>query len=203
MHSVALGGRELRASTVGSNHNLKRWGKGHLGDHNMVRRSGPTWRGIDLGAERVRVMRGTDWDQSCNMDTKDDGRMLNESSYSRREGFLTETREVRKLKGKKKSHKERVQKAQGEKFEVVGFMAQKELWSIAEKKMLEDRRTLPKEDGYLLREYQTMHEETCLSSRLREDVEGKDEEWENVNKDATEEDSKSGKREERKGKGGD
>ena len=72
-------------------------------------------------------------------------------------------------------------------------MAQKELWSIAEKKMLEDRRTLPKEDGDLLREYQTTHEETCLSSRLREDVEGKDEEREYVNKDATEEERKVGK----------
>ena len=82
-------------------------------------------------------------------------------------------------------------------------MAQTELWSIAEKKMLEDRRTLPKEDGHLLREYQTTHEETCLSSRLREDVEGKDEEREYVNKDAAEEESKSGKREERKGKGRD
>ena len=32
------GGWELRASTVGSNHNLKRWGKAHLGEHDMVRR---------------------------------------------------------------------------------------------------------------------------------------------------------------------
>ena len=52
-----------------------------------------------------------------------------------------------------------MQEALWEKFEVGSFKAQTELWSIAEKKMLEDRRTLPKEDGHLLREYQTTHEE--------------------------------------------
>ena len=59
-----------------------------------------------------------------------------------------------------------------------------------------------REDGDLLREYQAMHEEDILSSWLREDVEGK-EERERMNKGATEEESKRGKRERwrEKGKG--
>ena len=56
--------------------------------------------------------------------------------------------------------------------------------------MLEDRGALPREDGDLPREYQTMHEEKFLSSWLWEDVEGKEQE-----KDAKQEESKSGKRE--------
>ena len=38
-------------------------------------------------------------------------------------------------------------------------------------------------------------EENFLSSWWREDVEGKDEEWETMNKEANEEESKSGERE--------
>ena len=47
-----------------------------------------------------------------------------------------------------------------EEFEVGSFIAQKGLWNIAKKRMLEDR-------GDLLREYQAMHEENFLSSRLQ------------------------------------
>ena len=34
-----------------------------------------------------------------------------------------------------------------EEFEVGGFMAKKSLWNIAQKRMLDDRGALPKEDG--------------------------------------------------------
>ena len=73
-------------------------------------------------------------------------------------------------------------------------MAQKGLWNIARKRTLEDRGALPTEDGDLLREYQAMHEDNFLSRWLREHVEGKEEEREKLNKEAKEEESKSGKR---------
>ena len=69
--------------------------------------------------------------------------------------------------------------------------------------MLEDKGALPKEDGDLLWEDQTMHEENFLSSWLLEDVEGGEEERE-MNKEAKAEESGSGKRGGgRKGKGRD
>ena len=49
--------------------------------------------------------------------------------------------------------------------------------------MLEDRGTLPRENGDLLRESQAMHEENFLSSSLREAVEGKQEERERLDKE--------------------
>ena len=55
-------------------------------------------------------------------------------------------------------------------FEVGGFVAQKGLWNIANKMLLEDRGPLPREDVDLLCDYQAMHEENFLSSWLREDV---------------------------------
>ena len=61
--------------------------------------------------------------------------------------------------------------------------------------MLEDGGVLPKEDGDLLREYQALHEENFLSSWLREDVEGKEEERARLNEEAKQEESRSGKRE--------
>ena len=74
-------------------------------------------------------------------------------------------------------------------------MVQKGLENIAKKRMLEDRGALPREDGDLLREYHALHEGYFLSSWLREDVEGKEEERERLNKEAKEEESKSGKTE--------
>ena len=61
-------------------------------------------------------------------------------------------------------------------------MTQKGLWNVAREKMLEDRGASPKEDGDQLRENKAMHEEKFLSS------------WLNMNKEAKEEESKSGKR---------
>ena len=45
-----------------------------------------------------------------------------------------------------------------EEFEVGGFMAQRGLWNIVKKKMLEDRGQLPQEEGDLIREYNAVHE---------------------------------------------
>ena len=61
-----------------------------------------------------------------------------------------------------------------EEFEVGGFMAQEGLWKIAKKRMLEDGGALPGEDGDPLRECGAfaMHDESFLSSWLREHVEG-------------------------------
>ena len=64
-----------------------------------------------------------------------------------------------------------------------------------QRKMLEDRGALPKEDGDQPREYKAMHEENFLSSWPREDVEHTVEGRKNMNKEAREEESKSGKRE--------
>ena len=47
----------------------------------------------------------------------------------------------------------------------------------------EDRGALPKEEGDLIRECKAMHEEDFLSSWLREDVEGRAEEMEKVNRE--------------------
>ena len=52
----------------------------------------------------------------------------------------------------------------------------------------------PEKTG-LLREYQATHEGNFLSSWLREDVEGEEEERETMNKEAKEEESRNGKRE--------
>ena len=52
-------------------------------------------------------------------------------------------------------------------------MAQKGLWNITKKRMLEDRGALPKEDGDCVREYKAMHEDNFVGSWLREDTEGK------------------------------
>ena len=52
-------------------------------------------------------------------------------------------------------------------------MAQKGLWNITKKRMLEDRGALPKEDGDCVREYKAMHEDNFVGCWLREDTEGK------------------------------
>ena len=50
-------------------------------------------------------------------------------------------------------------------------------------------------DGDQLREYKAVHEERFLSSWRREDVEGTEDGRKNINEEAGEEESKSGKRE--------
>ena len=95
------------------------------------------------------------------------------------------------MKGEKERVTRRECKSLREEFEVGGFMAQKGLWNITKRRMLEDRVALPREDGDLLREYQAVHEENFLSSWLRE--EGKELERERLNKKAKEEECKSEK----------
>ena len=94
-------------------------------------------------------------------------------------------------------HKRRVTRKEckrlREEFEVGGVMAQNGLWNIVKKRMLRDRGAVPKEDGDLLREYQSIHEENFPSIWLREDVEGKEEERKRLNEEAEREESKSGK----------
>ena len=81
-------------------------------------------------------------------------------------------------------------------------MGQRGLWNIANKRMLEDGGSLPREDGDLLREYQAMHEENFLSNWLREGVECTEEERKRLKEEAQQEKKvKSGKSEvEEKGK---
>ena len=121
-------------------------------------------------------------------------RCFHESKFSKRSGPLPRMREDGQLKGKRGGVTRKWRKRPREEFEVRGFMAQKGLWNIARKRTLEDRGALPTEDGDLLREYQAMHEDNFLSRWLREHVEGKAEEREKLNKEAKEEESKSGKR---------
>ena len=59
-------------------------------------------------------------------------------------------------------------------FVMGAFMAQKGLWNLDRDKMLQDRGTLPMEEGDVIREYKAMPEENFLSSWLRAD--GKDKE---------------------------
>ena len=59
--------------------------------------------------------------------------------------------------------------------------------------MLEERGAWPKEDGDSLRQYQAMQEENFLSSWLRGDVEGKEQERKRLNEEVKPEESKSGK----------
>ena len=66
--------------------------------------------------------------------------------------------------------------------------------TLPKKRMLEDGSAFRKEDGELIREYKTTHEENILPRWLRKDLEMMTEEMEKVGKQATEED-KSGKRE--------
>ena len=118
----------------------------------------------------------------------------------RRGGSLPRMREGGTLKSSKEGSTGRNAEGFGKKFEVGGFMAQEWLWIIAKRKM---RGALPREDGDLLREYQAIHEDDFLSSWLREDVEGKEEKKERLNKEAEEEKSQKWERRGggRKGKG--
>ena len=57
-------------------------------------------------------------------------------------------------------------------FELRGFLARKGLWNVARVKILQDKCTLPQEEGDIVREYMATREEHFFSSWLREDVEG-------------------------------
>ena len=62
------------------------------------------------------------------------------------------------------------------------------------KRILEDRRALLEEEGDLVRDHKAMHEENFLSGWLREDVEGKLQEEEEMRRRTKVEETKSGRR---------
>ena len=78
--------------------------------------------------------------------------------------------------GKKEERPGKSAKGCGENVKWEVFMAQTGLCNITKKRMLEDRGAVPRQDVDLLSENQAMHAENFLSSWLREDVEGKNEE---------------------------
>ena len=82
---------------------------------------------------------------------------------------------IRKGEGEKRRVTKKECKRLREEFEVEGFMAPKEFWkNIANKRMFEDRRAMPREEEKdLIREHKAVHEEKFLSSWLRDDAEGK------------------------------
>ena len=83
-----------------------------------------------------------------------------------------------------------------EELEVRGFKAQKGLWNIAKKRCWKTEEPCPeKTETCSVNTKPCMHEENFLSSWLREDVECEVEERERMDKEATVEESKSGKRE--------
>ena len=100
-----------------------------------------------------------------------------------------------KIEGQKRRITRKEYRKMWNEFETGGFMAQKGLWNAARKKMLQDRGTLPEEEGDIARECKAMHEENFLNGWLREDVEGKGERRKDrVEKAREEEESRSGKR---------
>ena len=94
----------------------------------------------------------------------------------RAEGARQERERVANRREKQRRVTRKERERLREEFENRNFVTRKGLWNIAKKRTLEDKATLPKEEGDLIREYKAMHEENCLSSWLREDVEGKAEE---------------------------
>ena len=107
-----------------------------------------------------------------NLDTKEDGKMFKRISLLEEERVPAKNATGWKIEGHKRGVTRKECKRLREEFEVGGFMAQKWLWNIAKKRMLEDSGALRREDGDLLPENQATHEEHFLSSWLREDVEG-------------------------------
>ena len=93
------------------------------------------------------------------LDTKEDGQMLKLILTLEEERVLAKNARGWKIEGQRRRVTRKQCKRLREEFEVGGFMAQKGLWNIAKKRMLEGRGALPREDGDLLREYQAMHEE--------------------------------------------
>ena len=94
-----------------------------------------------------------------------------------------------KIEGhKKKGHQEGMPKRFGESLAWEVSWLRKGYATSPKREKKEERGALPKEDGDLLRGYQAMHEENFLSSWLRENVEGEEEERERLNE------GKSGKR---------
>ena len=124
-------------------------------------KSGPKWRGVDLLQNvfgSCAAPTGTKVDepvQTRKMDTKEYGQMLKTNLDTNRG------------KGSERLREE----------------SEAGLWDIAKRRMLEDRGAVPKEDGDPLGDYQAMHEENFPSSWLREDVEGENEEREELNRE--------------------
>ena len=65
-------------------------------------------------------------------------------------------------------------------------MAHRREWNLARDKRLQDRGALPREEGDVVREYNARDEENFLSSWLREDLVGKEERRNKVDKKKTE-----------------
>ena len=178
-----------RVAGKDSNHKLKMWVERHLGGHDIVRRVDRNGEALDLVWKVLgfcaRCRLGPKLMHRCKpekLDTQEHWKMMKKSSNSKEEGCQT----GRTKSGELKDGKE------GSRMTARG--SQRVLWIIAEKRMLEDRGAVPKEDVDLLREYQAMQEEHFLSSWLREDVEGEEaEEVVKMNKDSKEEESKVGK----------
>ena len=66
-------------------------------------------------------------------------------------------------------------------------MAQRGLCNLAREKMLQDRGTLPEQEGDVIREFKAMHEDNFLRSWLREDEKDKKERHMEVDREMKEE----------------
>ena len=117
----------------------------------------------------------------------------NESQHFKRRGFQARMREDGKLKGLKEGSPGRNAEGYGRSWRWEVSCRGKSCGTSRKSRMLEDRGALPREDGDLLPEYHAIHEANFLSSWLRGDVEGKEEERERLNKEAKEEGRTSGK----------
>ena len=79
---------------------------------------------------------------------------------------------------------------------------QKSFWNVANKRMSEDRRAMPREEEKdLIREHKAVHEEKFLSSWLRDDAESKADKVKDMNRRSKEEEAKSGNMEFKRGGG--
>ena len=76
-------------------------------------------------------------------------------------------------------------------FEMRGFMAQKRSMESRKRGNAAGQRALSREEGDVIREYDAMHEENFLSSWLRKDLVGKEDD-----KEIREEVKRKGKRKE-------
>ena len=176
-----------------------------LGSHDLVRRV--DWQGETLiscrkcsGYARQRV--GPKLMNRCRPEqvgAKEHGKMVKRIQILE-EGRVP-AKEARnwKIEGKKRRITRKKCKRQINGFELEGLMAQKGLWNFAREKRLQERGAIPKEEGDVIREYNAMHEESFLSSWLREDLVEKQERRKKVKEETREEVSRRGKRDGEKG----
>ena len=84
------------------------------------------------------------------------------------------------LKGKKRRITRKEYQRLFNKFEMECFMAQKGLWNLVEKKVLQERGALPQEEGDVIREYKAMHVKNVMTR-------GKEEQLMEIDKEIKEE----------------